>query len=70
MFNNKTFKVILTLLSIFATNACEEKSKINNQIKNADMEIQDQTDLDIPVQMMQFETIDIEPDHDMILDMD
>lgn len=70
MFNNKIFKVILTLLSIFATTACEEKLKTNNQIKDSDMEIENQSDSDIPIQMMQFDTIDIEPDRDMILDMD
>lgn len=67
MFNTKTFKVILTLLSIFVTFGCEEKPTATTA-PQLDMEVE--TDLDLPVQMMHFDTMDIEPDHDVILDMD
>lgn len=67
MFNTKTFKVLLTLLSVFATFGCEEEPTTTTT-RQPDMEVE--VDSDLPVQMMHFDTMDIEPDHDIILDMD
>ena len=84
MFRNIT-KLLITLITTTSIIACDDKDDVEDTppVAGAEMldasvssgtdaetQIEAGTESDIPVQMMQFDTMEIEPDPDMGPDMD
>jgi|13_taG_2_1085334.scaffolds.fasta_scaffold00011_47 PBP1b-binding outer membrane lipoprotein LpoB len=63
---NKQFKrLILVSLAAFFSFSCQKQEK--SKQSSFKQELQDSS---VPIQFLDFDTIDIEPSHNLVLDMD
>lgn len=68
-------KTLLLLITFLFTFACQKKRppstvSFENNVNTTSSSTQESTIENLPVQIMHFDTIDIEPSHDIVLNVD